>query len=87
MQKILNINQSKINPIEVENDAFSWKVELPDYVKRENNLSKYSYLVLTVYQGKINGELINPTDETKKEVERILGKYGETFEEMKRLGD
>lgn len=88
MPEILEIEKSKNNQVgEIEDDAFSWKVELPDSVKEENGLSNHSYLVLTVHKGKINGELVNPTDETKKEVKRILGKYRETFEEMKRLGD
>lgn len=87
MPEVLNIQQAKSETAETANDAFSWKVELPNSVKKENNLSENSYLVLTVHNGKINGELINPTVEVKKEVKRIMGKYRETFEEMKQLGD
>ena len=82
MPEVLKIETNKTSE-----DAFSWKVEIPDKVKNENNLSKNAYLVLTVHQGKINGELINPTTEIKTEVQRLIGKYGQTFEEMKRLGD
>ena len=86
MPEVLDIRETKIDT-KIAEDAFSWKVELPDSVKQENNLSKDSYLVLTVYNGKINGELINLTSEIKSEVNRITNKYRKTFEELKRLGD
>ena len=86
MPEVLDIREAKISD-EITEDAFSWKVEMPDSVKRENNLSEDSYLVLTVHNGKINGELINVTSEIKREANRITNKYRKTFEEMKRLGD
>lgn len=86
MPEVLEIETAKIKKNNID-DAFSWKVEIPGTVKAENNLSENAYLVLTVFQGKINGELINPTAEIKQEVNRIIGKYGDAFEEMKRLGD
>lgn len=87
MPEVLDIRQTKKNAVENADTAFSWKVELPDSVKQENNLSKDSYLVLTVHNGKINGELINLTPEIRSEADRINEKYRKTFEEMKRLGD
>lgn len=87
MPEVLNIQQSKNAASEITDDAFSWKVELPDEVKKDNNLSENSYLVLTVHNGRISGELINITPEIKIEADRITGKYRETFEELKRLGD
>ncbi len=87
MPEVLEISKEKSVTAEIAEDAFSWKVELPDAVKKENNLSENSYLVLTVYKGKISGELINITTELKKEADRITGKYRKTFEELKRLGD
>lgn len=87
MPKVLELNKPKNEAAEIADDAFSWKVELPEAVKQENNLSENSYLVLTVYQGKISGELINITPEIKNEVNRIKDKYRKTFEELKRLGD
>jgi hypothetical protein len=87
MPEILDIEEARSKTAETANDAFSWKVELPDSVKKENNLSENSYLVLTIHNGKINGELINPTAEIKREVKRITSKYRKTFQEMKRLGD
>ena len=86
MPEVLDIREAKISD-EITEDAFSWKVEMPDSVKRENNLSEDSYLVLTVHNGKINGELINVTSEIKREANRITNKYRKTFEEMKRFGD
>ena len=86
MPEVLDIRETK-NAAKIADDAFSWKVELPVSVKKENNLSEDSYLVLTVHNGKINGELINVTSEIKSEVNRITGKYRKTFEELKRLGD
>jgi hypothetical protein len=87
MSEVLEIETAKIKKNKLSEDAFSWKVEIPAAVKSENDLSENAYLVLTVHQGKINGELINPTDEIKQEVKRIISKYRDTFEEMKRLGD
>lgn len=87
MPEVLDIQQTKGAAVKSADDAFSWKVELPDSVKRENDLSDDSYLVLTVCKGKISGELINVTPEIKSEADRIAAKYRETFEEMKRLGD
>ena len=87
MPEVLEIPKEKSAAAKIVDDAFSWKVELPDAVKRENNLSENSYLVLTVHKGKISGELINVTPELKKEVTRITEKYRKTFEELKRLGD
>lgn len=75
------------NAAEAVSDAFSWKVELPSAVKKENNLSANSYLVLTVHDGKVSGELVNVTAEIEKEADRIAGKYRQTFEELKRIGD
>lgn len=74
-------NQSKVS------DAYSWRVELPLLVKKENGLAEDSYLVLTVHDGKVSGELINVTAEIKNEAARIVNKYRKTFEEMKRIGD
>jgi hypothetical protein len=86
MPEVLDIRDTKIDT-KISEEAFSWKVELPDSVKKENDLSEDSYLVLTVHNGKISGELINVTSEIKNEVNRITNKYRKTFEELKRLGD
>lgn len=87
MPEVLDIRQVKSASAEIIDDAYSWKVELPDSVKKENNLSENSYLVLTVYDGKISGELVNVISEIKGEADRITKKYRKAFEEMKRLGD
>ena len=87
MPEVLDLRETKNAVTEIAGDAFSWKVELPDSVKKENNLSKSSYLILTVHNGKISGELINITEEIKNESKRLINKYRESFEEMKRLGD
>lgn len=87
MPEVLDIRQVKSAAVEIADNAYSWKVELPDSVRKENNLSENSYLVLTVYDGKISGELINVTLEIKSEADRITKKYQKTFEELKRLGD
>jgi len=87
MPEVLELRQSNDTKVQVNNDAFSWKVELPDSVKKANDLSEHSYLVLTVHNGKVSGELVNVTSELKKESERITNKYRKTFEELKRIGD
>lgn len=87
MPEVLDIQQTKNRHSETVDDAFSWKVELPETVKKENNLSENSYLVLTVHNGKIDGELIDVTPEIKSEANRITGKYRKAFEELKQFGD
>lgn len=87
MPEVLEIEKAKSEAAGINDDPFSWKVELPESVKKENELSENSYLVLTVHNGKISGELINPTADVKREAKRITDKYRETFEGMKRLGD
>ncbi len=87
MSQVLEIKTDKTKNSKIIEDAFSWKVEIPENVKIENSLSENAYLVLTVYQGKINGELINPTAEIKREVSRIISKYHDTFKELKSFGD
>lgn len=87
MPEVLELPKTKdINKSDIS-DAYSWRVELPSSVKKENGLADDSYLVLTVYNGKVNGELINVTPEIKNEAARIVNKYRKTFEEMKRIGD
>lgn len=87
MPEVLDIRETKSAPAETLGDSYSWKVELPDLIKKENSLSENAYLVLTVCKGKISAEIINVTVEIKSEVNRISGKYRKTFEEMKGLGD
>jgi hypothetical protein len=87
MPEVLEIEQTKVEVKDTIESPFSWKVEMPESVIKENNLSENAYLVLTVYNGKINGERINPTVAIKHEVKRITEKYRKTFEEMKNLGD
>jgi hypothetical protein len=87
MPEVLELPRTKDTNKSDISDAYSWRVELPSSVKKENGLAEDSYLVLTVHDGKVIGELINVTPEIKNEAARIVNKYRKTFEEMKRIGD
>lgn len=79
MPEVLEFEKTKAQVKDAMESPFSWKVEMPESVQKDNNLSENAYLVLTVHNGKINGELINPTVAIKQEVSRITEKYRETF--------
>ena len=87
MPEVLELPRTKDAIQSAVSDAHSWRVELPESVKKENGLAEDSYLVLTVHNGKVSGELINVTSEIKNEAARIVNKYRKTFEELKRIGD
>ena len=66
----------------------SWIIEIPSDIAKQEGYAEGSKVILTFQNGKIKPKVLPPTSEKiKKEVNRIIGKYSETFEELKRLGD
>ena len=89
MPEVLEIEEIKVERREKQDSKIaSWLVEIPPIIIEELDLEEGSRIALTINNGEIKGDILPPMSvETKKEVRRILDKYRETFEEMKRLGD
>ena len=89
MPEVLEIEEIKVERREKQDSKIaSWMVEIPPIIIEELDLEEGSRIALTINNGEITGDILPPMSaETKKEVGRILDKYRETFEEMKRLGD
>ncbi|MGI9055984.1 MAG: hypothetical protein ACR2F2_09310 [Pyrinomonadaceae bacterium] len=66
----------------------SWITEMPSEIAEQEGYAKGSKIILTFENGIIRTEVLPPTSSAvKSEVNRIVKKYGEVFEELKRLGD
>ncbi len=66
----------------------SWILEMPSEIAKQEGFSQGSKVLLTFENGKIQSEIISPTaTETKREVNRIIGKYDDTFRELATLDD
>lgn len=76
-----------MNEIKIEKSGKGWIVELPDEFSQEIGVDKGSIAVLRGNDGKIEAEIIPPSPEIEKSVERIYEKWQNAFTEMKRLGD
>lgn len=77
-----------IETLEKSEKYSSWIVEMPADIAKQEGYAEGSKVVLTFQNGKIIPQILPPTSEkVKTEVDRIIKKYGETFEELKRLGD
>ena len=77
-----------IETLEKEEKYSSWIIEMPSEIAKQEGYAEGSKVILTFQDGKIIPKILQPTsEETKAEVHRIIEKYGETFEELKRFGD
>jgi hypothetical protein len=66
----------------------SWIIEMPSDIAKQEGYAKGSKIILTFQNGKITPEILPPTSkEIRNEVNRIISKYDETFQELNRLGD
>lgn len=55
---------------------------------READVAEGSVLVIYLSQTGVSAEVLPPaTDDVKDSVQQSLGKFGDAFAEMKRLGD
>lgn len=65
-----------------------WVVEIPPEIARALGVADGSLAVLHPQDGSLEVEILPPpSPELKAEVRRICEELGETFEELKRLGD
>ena len=77
-----------IETLEKTEKYSSWIIEMPSDIAKQEGYAEGSKVILTFQNGKITPKILPPTSENiKREVNRIVKKYGETFEELKRLGD
>jgi hypothetical protein len=65
----------------------NWVVEMTPEMAQAANVAEGSYIVFQLSAGKILAEILQPSPEIDKFVQRISEKYKEAFAEMKRLGD
>ena len=64
-----------------------WIIEIDDDFASELGVPKGSIALMNARNGKIETEILSPSPELEKTIDRIFNKYKEAFEEMKRLGD
>jgi hypothetical protein len=76
-----------MSEITVKKSDKGWIVELPDDFLQEIGIEKGSIAVLRGNEGKIEAEIIVPSPEIEKSVDRIYNKWNDAFAEMKRVGD
>jgi hypothetical protein len=77
-----------IDTLEKTEKYSSWIIEMPSDIAKQEGYAEGSKVILTFQNGNIKPEILPPTtDEIKKEVNRIIGKHNQTFQELKRLGD
>ena len=76
-----------MSEITIQKSERGWIIELPDDFATDIGAEKGSIAVLYGNNGKIETEIITPSPELEKAVDRIYNKYKDAFAEMKRLGD
>ena len=88
MPEILEIEQIETEETQTAEPKWdSWAVEIPPAIIEAQGLAKGSLAVLTVRDGKIEGEITFSSPELTTISKRILEKRREAYEELKRLGD
>jgi hypothetical protein len=66
----------------------SWILEMPKEIAEKEGFNVGSRVVLTFENGAIKTEIIPPiSQETKKEVSRLIKKYDKTFQKLREDGD
>jgi hypothetical protein len=71
----------------IQKSEIGWIIEIPDEFAEKVGIEKNSIGLLGCRDGKIEVEILPPgSAELEKSVDRILVKYKDAFEEMKRLG-
>ena len=65
-----------------------WILDIPPDIAAMMKVPLGSIALLYPKEGSLETEILPPPDaELQAEVDRLMEKYGETFEELKRLGD
>ena len=69
-------------------DYNGWVFRMPDEIAKNEGYEKDSKIILTFEKGKIEARVLPPgSEKLNTEVDRLINKYGKTFEELKRVGD
>lgn len=88
MPEVLEIEQIEAEETQAAEPKWdSWTVKIPAEIIEAQGLAEGSLAVLTVRDGKIEGEITSPSSELSAISKRILEKRREAYEELKRLGD
>ena len=65
-----------------------WVVAMASEMARAAGVAEGSLIVLSLKDGSVSAEILPPaTEEMKRSVQESMKKFGDAFEEMKRLGD
>ena len=76
-----------MNELTIQKSKRGWIIELPDDFAEDIGAEKGSIAILYGGNGSIETEIIPPSPELEKSVNRIYDKYKDAFAEMKRIGD
>ena len=76
-----------MNELTIQKSQRGWIIELPDDFAEDIGAEKGSIAILYGGNGSIETEIIPPSPELEKSVDRIYDKYKDAFAEMKRIGD
>lgn len=88
MPEVLEIEQTETGEIHTADPKWdSWVVEIPKEIIEAQDLAEGSLAVLTIKDGKIEGEITSLSPKLKEISKRILEKRRKVHEKLKRLGD
>ena len=88
MPEVLEIEEIETEETQIAKPKWdSWAVKIPQEIIEAQGLAEDSLAVLTVSNGKIEGEISSLSPQLKEISKRILEKNREVYEELKRLGD
>lgn len=71
-----------MSEITIQKTDKGWIVELPDDFSQEIRVEKGSIAVLRGSRGKIEAEIIPPSPEAEKSVDRLFDKWKDAFAEI-----
>ncbi len=64
-----------------------WIIEIDDDFASELGVAKGSIALMNARNGKIETEILSPSPELEKSIDRLAEKYKDYFAEMKKIGD
>ena len=64
-----------------------WIIEIDDDFAAELGVAKGSIALMNARDGKIVTEILSPSPELEKSIDRLAEKYKDYFLEMKKIGD
>jgi hypothetical protein len=69
-------------------DYNGWVFKMPDEIAKNEGYDEGSKIVLTFENGKVDARVLPPNSEKlNTEIDRLVSKYGEAFEEQKSICD